>query len=121
MCFNGGVDMLRRQFFTRTIGALVGAVCAPFAGKAAEPILIGSDVVPFTGPPLCVFYKDGVYVTYDRGKTFRKLAHFLEFTPSEALRPPSPAMNLHKMDELVNNILRKQSEQARLAADPGAT
>jgi hypothetical protein len=26
--------MLRRQFFTRTIGALVGAVCAPFVGKA---------------------------------------------------------------------------------------
>jgi hypothetical protein len=26
--------MLRRQFFRSTIGAVVGAVCAPFVGKA---------------------------------------------------------------------------------------
>lgn len=30
--------MLRRQFFTRTIGALVGVVCAPLLGKA-KPLL----------------------------------------------------------------------------------
>jgi hypothetical protein len=38
MCFDGGLGMLRRQFFRSTIGALVGAVCAPFVGKAAEPL-----------------------------------------------------------------------------------
>lgn len=40
--------MLRRQFFTRTIGALVGAVCAPLLGKAvATPLTDGVKVFPF--------------------------------------------------------------------------
>jgi hypothetical protein len=30
--------MIRRSFLTRTLGAIAGAVCAPFVGKAAEPL-----------------------------------------------------------------------------------
>ncbi len=30
--------MLRRAFFTRTLGAIAGAVCAPFVGKAKARI-----------------------------------------------------------------------------------
>jgi hypothetical protein len=39
--------MIRRSFLTRTLGAIAGAVCAPFVGKAADPVLCDPDYISF--------------------------------------------------------------------------
>jgi hypothetical protein len=124
--------MIRRSFLTRTLGAIAGAVCAPFVGKAAGAPDNCALTRGFRREPIPHYnitleygrsYEIKCYGTatlrYD-GKVVAELKpgdHFYWEPPL----PKSPARNLHKLDELVNNIYRKQAEQARLAADPGAT
>ncbi len=65
--------MIRRELFRRTLGAIAGAVCAPFVGKAAESrYVIVCDVATGSYSDFVVYTyaltDDGVYRLYMRGR-----------------------------------------------------